>query len=390
MLISSRMDQLTPLATTAVHGHVEAMRLAGEEVIDFSIAISHFAAPLSVCTTVAHMALNGHVAYTSVGGAHRVKVQLADKLQRENSLEVDPAELILTNGAKQGLFEALSVLSAPGDTIIVWRPYWPAYLASASLLRLHVVQAELPELITAAFLSTLPAARCMIINNPHNPTGKVFSEEELRLLAAWLRTHDCRAIVDESYEKLIFHGRHHSLAGFTDWRALGVITLFSASQSFAMMGWRAGFAVGPRSVIAAMEVLQGPITAAPSELTQAAIGAAFSGADPGDMLDDYRMRRDLVCDMLAGVSWLSVQTPDSGPYLWLDVRALQCDTAVFANQLLSRYRVAVMPGDALGKPGWIRIGFIADDVATLRRGVDLLRRCGDEVDAQRGVMRPAV
>ncbi|MEJ7805587.1 MAG: aminotransferase class I/II-fold pyridoxal phosphate-dependent enzyme [Telluria sp.] len=379
MHISSRMDNLTPLATTAVHGQVEAMRVAGEDVIDFSIAISHFPAPHAVRSTVAQMALTTRIAYTSVGGAHEVKQQLVAKLQRENRLDADTEEIILTNGAKQGLYEALSVLTAPGDTIIVLRPYWPAYLATAALLRLQVALADLPGQITAGFLATLPAARCLVLNNPHNPSGKVFTDDELRLLADWMRTNDCRAIVDESYEKLIFEGSHHSLAAMADWRALGIVTLFSASQGYAMMGWRAGFAVAPRSVIAAMEVLQGPITAAPSALTQATIGAAFAQGDASELLDDYRVRRDLVCDMLDSAAWLAVQRPDSGPYLWLDVRKLHYDTAAFAEQLLNRYHVAIMPGEALGCPGWVRIGYISDAIDTLRRGVALLLRFGDDV-----------
>ena len=377
------MDNLTPLPTTAVHGQVEALRVAGIEVIDFSIAISHFQAPLAVRTTVAHMALTSPVDYTSVGGAHRVKQQVAQKLRRENGLDAEPEEIILTNGAKQGLFEALSVMTAPGETIIVFRPYWPAYVACAALLQLKVVLADLPHRLTASFLAALPSARCLVLNNPHNPVGKVFTIDELCLLAHWLDSNHCRAIVDESYEKLIYQGRHHSLAGMADWRALGIVTLFSASQSFAMMGWRAGFAVAPRAVIAAMEVLQGPITAAPSALTQAAIGTAFACGDASALVADYRMRRDLVCDMFDQTGWLAVQRPASGPYLWLDVRSLQHDTTAFAEQLLSRYRVAVMPGDALGCPGWIRIGYIADTIGTLRRGVASLLQYGDELYAQR-------
>lgn len=381
------MDTLTPLATTALHGQVEALRVAGIDVIDFSIAISHFMAPLAVRTRVAQMALTSHLPYTSVGGAHDVKQQLAAKLRRENGIDAAPPEIILTNGAKQGLYEALSALTEAGDTIIVLRPYWPAYMATAGLLRLRVVLADLPERISASFLATLPRARCIVLNNPHNPTGKVFTSDELTLLERWMRANRCRAIIDESYEKLVFAGGHRSLAAMADWRALGIVTLFSASQSFAMMGWRAGFAVAPRDVIGAMELLQGPITAAPSALTQAAIGAAFADGDASSLVADYRMRRDLVCDLLGTAHWVSLRRPDSGPYLWLDVRALDCDSSAFAEQLLDRYRVAVMAGDALGCPGWIRIGFIADDVETLRRGVTLLLRLGDEVYAERDATR---
>jgi aspartate aminotransferase len=379
MQISQRIATSRPLATTAMHGRVEALRAAGEPVIDFSIAISHFAAPEAVRRCVGEMALNDVLPYTAVGGALPLRARLAQKVRRENGIDAQPGEIIVTNGAKQALYEALYVLTDPGDTVIVFRPYWPAYLATAQLLTLNVQLVDLPARLDEAFFARLPAAKLVILNSPHNPTGKVFSTSELRLLAAWMGSCGCACIVDESYEKLVFSGEHRSLAALADWRALGVVTIFSASQSYAMMGWRAGFAVAPAPVIQSMETLQGPITAAPSALTQAATGAAFESGESHALVADYRIRRDLVVAMFAGVPWAKVAAPDSGPYLWCDVRGLGCDTVAFSEQLLTDYRVAVMPGEALGQPGYIRIGFIADDVATLRRGVDAIKTFGSQV-----------
>ena len=375
------MAAARPLATTAMHGRVEAMQAAGEAVIDFSIAISHFGAPDAVRHSVAEAALHTRLAYTSVSGAASLREQLAAKVRHDNAVDAQAHEIIVTNGAKQALYEALSVLTDPGDTVIVLRPFWPAYVATAHLLGLRVVQVDLPGHITDAFLAALPAARVFILNNPHNPSGKVFSAAELGLLAGWLGTSGCAAIVDESYEKLIFEGRHHSLASLADWRALCIVTLYSASQSYAMMGWRAGFAVAPAAVVAAMENLQGPITAAPSALTQVALGAAFASGESdalvATLVADYRIRRDLVLELLAPAAWMTMHSPASGPYLWGDVRALGCDTVAFADQLLARHKVALMPGDALGQPGYIRIGYIADDLATLRRGVGAVLAFGN-------------
>ncbi len=381
MQISQRMAAARPLATTAMHGRVEALQAAGEAVIDFSIAISHFDAPEAVRRSVADAALHTRLAYTSVSGAAALRQQLAAKVRHDNAIDAQPHEIIVTNGAKQALYEALSVLTDPGDTVIVLCPYWPAYLATAQLLGLKVILVDLPDRLDAAFLAALPLAHVFILNNPHNPSGKVFSADELGLLAAWLGEHDCAAIVDESYEKLIFEGRHLSLASLADWRALCIVTLFSASQSYAMMGWRAGFAVAPGAVVQAMENLQGPITAAPSALTQVALGAAFASAESAALVADYRIRRDLVLQQLAPAAWIKMHCPDSGPYLWGDVRALGCNTVAFADQLLAQYKVALMPGDALGRPGWIRIGYIGDDLATLQRGVAAVLAFGNALHA---------
>lgn len=362
-----------------MHGRVDQMRLKGEEVIDFSIAISHFAAPDAVRHAVSEMALREVLPYTAVGGAYSLRARLAEKVRTENAIDAAPDELIVTNGAKQALYEAMYAMTDPGDTVIVFRPYWPAYLATARLLGLEVLLVDLPEVLSDKVLNALPPARLLILNNPHNPTGKVFTREELDALEGWLARTGCGAIVDESYEKLLFGKPHHSLSSAARWRELGIVTLFSASQSYAMMGWRCGFAVGPAEVVSAMETLQGPITAATSALTQAACEAAFFSGEPDHLVADYKARRDLVMDMLSPVEWMEVRSPESGPYIWVDVSALGCDTVQFAERLLTEKRVAIMPGDALGMPGFIRMGFISDDIATLRRGMAAIIAFGKQM-----------
>jgi aspartate aminotransferase len=190
----------------------------------------------------------------------------------------------------------------------------------------------------------------VIINNPHNPLGKVFTREELEHIRAWVERTGMRVIVDESYEHLIFEGQHTSFAALCDWRKVGVVTIFSASQSYAMMGWRIGFALAPAGVVNAMQTLQGPITAAAPHLSQVALDSAFACGAPVAMMADYRERRALAVSMFAEVPWMVMHSPDSGPYLW---------------------------GDALGVPGFIRLGYISDDVATLTEGIGRIIAFGD-------------
>ena len=369
MAISQRIARSKPLATTAMHGRVDAMKARGQGVIDFSIAISHFQAPQAVLDASREGLRQPSLAYTAVVGDAAVRARLAAKLVKENRIDATPADILVTNGAKQALYQALYVMADPGDSVIVFKPHWPAYVATSRLLGLHPLLVDLPDVITAELLDCLPPARILIINNPHNPTGAVLTPAEIDCIGAWLKRTGTRAIVDESYEKLIFDGAHVSLASRADWRELGVVTLFSASQSHAMMGWRAGFAVAPPQLVTAMETLQGPITAAAPMLTQLALAAAFESAEPPGMMADYRARRDLVLELTAGLPWLTMHAPASGPYLWADVSPLTMDTNALAERLLAERSVAVMPGEALGVPGHIRLGYISDDVATLRRGV---------------------
>jgi aspartate aminotransferase len=361
-----------------MHGRVETLRSEGESVIDFSIAISHFPAPRPVLDAVAAAVERERIMpYTSVVGALEVRAKLAVKLKQENGIDAGTDEIIVTNGAKQGLYEALYALSDPYDKVLIFKPHWPAYVATSQLLGLRPILADLPDEITPAFLDGLGKPDIVIINNPHNPTGKVYTRRELEHLRAWVERIGARVIVDESYEHLIFDGGHTSLAALCDWRNIGVVTLFSASQSYAMMGWRVGFALAPAEVVNAMQTLQGPITAAAPHLSQVAAHVAFATGAPRAMMADYRERRDLAVRLFAGVPWIVMHAPASGPYLWGDVRSLTLDTVGFAERLLEEQRVAVMPGEALGMPGHIRLGYISDDMATLREGIRRIIEFGD-------------
>ncbi|WP_312550297.1 aminotransferase class I/II-fold pyridoxal phosphate-dependent enzyme [Massilia sp.] len=384
MKISQRIANSRPLATTAMHGRVETMRNEGREVIDFSIAISHFPAPPTVLDAVgAAVEQVRTMPYTSVVGALDVRERLCVKLRKENGVEAHADEVIVTNGAKQALYEALYAMSDPGDSVLIFKPHWPAYVATCQLLGLRPILVDLPAEITPEILATCEPARIVIINNPHNPSGKVYTRAELEHIRDWVASTGAQVIVDESYEHLSFGPVHTSLAALCDWRTLGVVTIFSASQSYAMMGWRIGFALAPAPLVGAMQTLQGPITAAASHLSQVATVAAFEAGVQQHMIDEYRERRDMVVRRFAEVPWIVMDSPDSGPYLWGDVRALTHDTVAFAEALIEEEKVAIMPGDALGVPGYIRIGYICDDVATLMEGVRRVIAFGDRFAARK-------
>jgi aspartate aminotransferase len=382
MHISARIANSRPLATTAMHGRVESLRAEGVPVIDFSIAISHFPAPRPVLDAVAAAVERERtMPYTSVVGALDVRQRLAAKLSKENGTAATADEIIVTNGAKQALYEALYTITNPGDSVLIFKPHWPAYVATSQLLGLRPILAELPDAFMPQFLESLETPKVVIINNPHNPTGKVYTRGELEHIRAWVERIGAKVIVDESYEHLIFDGAHTSLAALCDWRKIGVITIFSASQSYAMMGWRVGFALAPAEVVNAMQTLQGPITAAAPHLSQVAADVAFATGAPHEMMAEYRQRRDLAVKLFAEVSWIEMHAPASGPYLWGDVRSLTMDTVGFAERLIEEKKVAIMPGDALGVPGFIRLGYISDDVATLRDGIRRIIEFGDAYKA---------
>jgi aspartate aminotransferase len=387
MELSNRIRLARPLPTTAVHGRVEELKANGQAIIDLSIALSNYAAPDAVVARATEgLRATAPLPYTSVVGAAQLRNVLVNKLQSENNIDARADEIIVTNGAKQAVYEALYVLTDPGDAVIIFRPYWPAYMAIAELLGLRPILTDLPDEISASTLAALPPAKVIIINNPHNPTGRVFSASELVCIKDWIAANNSYAVCDECYEKLLFEGRHISLAAIGDWRELGIVTIFSASQSYGMMGWRVGFAVASASIIHAMQTLQGPITAAASAITQIAAEAAFSSGTREDMLEDYRTRRDIAMTLFSQVPWLTMHSPESGPYLWGDISALTDDTLAFVEALLEHEKIAVMPGDALGVPGWIRLSFISDTADTLLDGVQGIIRFGDSIAFGKGAI----
>lgn len=378
MHVSNRIRLARPLPTVAMHGRAERLKARGESVVDLAIAISNHPAPKAVVDRISEgLHSTAPLPYTEVSGAARLRKVLIKKLHEENRMKVQPEEIIVTNGAKQAMYQALYVMTDPGDTVLVFRPYWPANVAVPELLGLKVELVDLPETFTPEFLASLPPAKVVILNNPHNPTGKVFTAEELIHLRDWILERGLLTVVDEGYEKLTFEGCHISLASLCDWREAGVVSVFSASQSYGMMGWRIGFAVASAPLVQAMETLQGPITAAASALTQLAAEGAFSSGSRLDMLQDYRQRRDMAMAMFSHTPWIKMQRPASGPYLWGDVSALATDTRAYAEAMLEEEKVAVMPGEALGAQGHIRLSYISDSVETLRAGIEGILRFGN-------------
>lgn len=380
MELSNRIRSVRPLATVAVHGRAEELKAKGHKIIDLAIALSNYPAPAAVVNMVNEgLHASEPLPYTSVYGAAKLRTSLVKKLASENNIEVRPEEIIVTNGAKQAVYEAMYVLTDPGDKVIIFRPYWPAYMAIAELLGLDAVLVDLPDELTKETMDALPRAKAIILNNPHNPTGKVFSAAELECIREWMTATGAHAICDECYEKLIFEGEHISLAAISDWKKLGIVTIFSASQSYGMMGWRVGFAVAPEPVVKAMEALQGPITAAASALTQLAAEAAFSSGTREDMKADYRRRRDVAVKLFDGTSWAKTHSLASGPYLWCDISALTGDTLAFCEGLLNEEKIAIMPGDALGMPGFIRLSIITDSLAVLEQAALGIIRYGEKL-----------
>jgi aspartate aminotransferase len=360
---------------------VDRLRRDGVEVIDFGAGEPDFSTPAPI-SAAAHAAIDEHFTkYTPVAGIAELKRAICERYRLDYGVEYRESEVIFSAGGKQALFNTILALFGPGDEVITHTPYWPTLseqikLAEATPVLVHTPFEDGFAIRSAAILQAItPRTRGILINSPCNPTGVLIAEDEFARIAQEAARLGIWLIVDLCYEKLIYEAVPHNLPAVLvkHCRDLAVMC-GSASKSYAMTGWRGGWALGPADVIAAENAIQSHTTSNGSSITQKAIVAALTGsqAPVTAMLDEYRTRRDNLCAWLTAEPRLKYLRPAGSFYLFVDVgEALSleaCRTSTdFAQGLLEEQRVAVTPGEAFDAPGFIRISY-ATSMEHLREG----------------------
>jgi aspartate/methionine/tyrosine aminotransferase len=365
---------------------VAAMRRSGiREVMELAQAIPGaihlevgepgFPTPAHIVEAAHAAARGGFTKYTASGGMLSLRKLLAGKLKRLNGLEVAPENIVVTPGAVTGIATAIMALVEPGDEVLLPDPGWPNYQmmvpAAGAVSVLYPLRAEngfTPDLDVLETLVT-PCTKALVINSPGNPTGAVFSQEVMLGLLDFVRRHDLYLISDEVYEQIIFEGEHISPARFdTEGR---VITVSGFSKTYAMTGWRLGYAVAAQPLAAQIAKLLEPLVSCSSSISQKAGEAALSGPQDcvQEMVDEYRRHRDAAAAILtaAGVPFFR---PQGAFYTMVDISASGLDSYAFARRFLQEAHVAVAPGATFG-PGaasYVRIS-LASPAAAVEEGV---------------------
>jgi aspartate aminotransferase len=371
--LSERAVALAPSSTIAVARAARALAGAGADVVDFGLGEPDFATPGFVAEAGAAAIGAGRTKYTDVAGEPALRDAIAQKYRREQGAEYGRENILVTAGAKQAVFNACQVLFQEGDEVALFAPYWVSFpeivrLAGASLL---FVPTELDSRwhATAEGLERAagPRTRGVILNSPNNPTGAVASRGEVSRLLGWCRAHDAYLIFDETYDRFLYEGgRHVSAAAFAEHRDR-VITTGAASKTFAMTGWRLGWAAGPPDVIAAMSSYQSHSTSNASSISQAAVLAALLDSERAErsiaeMLEQYGRRRRAMLDGLERIPGVRATWPEGSFYAFADVSALYpsrgvSGSAAFCERLLKEAHVAAVPGDAFGNDACVRFSF---------------------------------
>ena len=375
---SKRMARLSPSMTFAMNQKSNDLKAKGIDIVNMTLGEPDFNTPEHVKAAACTALEENYTHYTPVGGSLSLREAISDKLQKENGLAYAPADILVSNGAKQSLCNVVMALIDEGDEVIIPAPYWVSYPQMVLLAGGTPVYVETgieqgfkmtPEQLEKAIT---PRTRMLILCSPSNPTGAVYSKEELKALAdVILRHEDVLVVSDEIYEHLNYVGAHASIASVEGMRERTVI-INGVSKAYAMTGWRIGFLAAPKWIVSACSMLQGQYTSGPCSVSQKAAEEAWRGSQAcvEEMRQAFERRRNLLVGLLREIPGLEVNVPDGAFYLFpkcssffgktdgTKVIKTSTDLAMF---LLERGHVAVVGGDAFGAPEYFRLSYATSE-----------------------------
>ena len=392
--LSDRLNRLAPSATLAMSQRSSELKAQGVDVINMSVGEPDFNTPDHIKAAAIQAVEDNWSRYSPVPGYPALRQAIAEKLKVENGLDFAPSQILCSNGAKQSVCNAVMALVNAGDEVIIPAPSWVSYPQMVLLAEGTPVYIQAPieqdfkitpEQLEAAIT---PRTRALILCSPSNPTGSVYSKEELRGLAEVLARHErVMVLADEIYEHINYVGRHESIAQFPEIRDR-VVIINGVSKAYAMTGWRIGFIAAPEWVVKGCNKLQGQYTSGPCSVSQKAAEAAYTGSQQcvEDMRLAFERRKNLIVRLAKEIPGLEVNDPQGAFYLFPKCssyfgkrdgdRAIQSSTDL-AMYLLEVGHVATVGGDAFGAPECFRMSYATSDeniVEAMRRIKETLGR----------------
>ncbi len=387
--LASRVQQIKPSPTLAISAKAKAMQAAGVDVINFGAGEPDFDTPENIKAAGIKAIQDGFTRYTAVPGIPELKKAIQQKLERENGLNYEIDEIIVSCGGKHSFYNMAQALLDPGDEIIVPSPYWVSYPPMVQLAGGKAVIIPTTEdqgfKITPEQLGKYitEKTRAVVINSPSNPTGSAYSLAELQELATVIIEHDILVISDEIYEHIIYDGfAQHSIAAVNPQMKERSIILNGVSKSYAMTGWRIGFTAAPAPLVAAMTKIQSQSTSNPTSISQKAAIEAYNG--PQDfiamVLPAFDERRRYIVKALNDIPGISCFNPTGAFYAFPQIKSLLAKSLngqVIASSLnlcallLDEAKIAAVPGEAFGAPGYLRLSY-ATSLENIKNGMERL------------------
>ena len=372
MVLSKRVNVLSESMTIAISSLARDLKASGKDILSFSAGEPDFDTPNKIKQAAIEALNKGMTKYTAVEGTLECRKAIAAKLKRENGLEYLPSNIVVNVGAKHSLFNLFQAVVEVGDEVIIPAPYWVTYpeLVLYSGGKPIIIQTtdESGFKITASQLqeAITPKTKMLVLTSPSNPTGAVYTKDELESIAKVLKGTNIIIASDEMYEKLLFDGSSFTAtASISEDKYQRTVTINGLSKSVAMTGWRFGYLASPnKELIDAINKLQSQSTSNINSITQYAAITALNGEVDDDieaMRVEFEKRRNLAYDMLTKIEGLSVVKPSGAFYLFVNIKNIEQDSMKFCKELLEDSGVAVVPGIGFGMDGYFRLSFATDE-----------------------------
>lgn len=378
MQLANRVQELTPSLTLAIDSKAKALKAEGVDVCGFGAGEPDMDTPEHIKAAAIEALQNGFTKYTPSAGTPELRQAISEKFKADNNLDYKPSQIIVSNGAKQSCYNAIAAVCDPGDEVIIPAPYWLSYpemvrLAGAEPAIVQTTQENSWKITPEDFENAMtPRTKMIILNSPGNPTGSVYTKDELRAISEIAAEEDIYILSDEIYEKLTYDGAEHvSIASLTPEAYDLTITVNGFSKAYAMTGWRLGYLGAPEAIARAIDSMQSHSTSNPCSFAQKGALAALKGDQQcvADMREEFDIRRQYMCERINSIAGLSAVIPQGAFYVLVNIGSLGLKSQNFSDRLLSKANVAVVPGIAFGDDRTVRLSY-ATSLDVIKTGLD--------------------
>jgi aspartate aminotransferase len=378
MEISNRAARLNPSITLSIDSKAKAMKAEGIDVCGFGAGEPDFDTPEYIKAAAVEALQAGFTKYTPSSGIPELRQAISEKLAADNQLSYRAGQIVVSSGAKQACYNAILATCQPDDEVIIPAPYWVSYpemvkLAGAEPVIIPTMERNSWKMRAEDFENAMtPRTRMLILNSPCNPTGSVYTEEELRAIVDVAAEEDIYILSDEIYEKLVYDdAKHISVASLSKEAYDLTLTVNGFSKSYAMTGWRLGYLAAPEAVAKAVESIQSHSTSHPASFVQRAGLAALKGDQQAvaDMREEFDMRRNYMFDRISKIPNVTATKPRGAFYILVNISQLGLTSQNFSDRLLSKASVAVVPGVAFGDDRTVRLSY-ATSIDVIKKGLD--------------------
>ena len=390
MYVSEKAKNIKASTTLAIDSKFKAMKAEGLDVVGFGAGEPDFDTPEYIKKAAIEAIQTGKTKYTPAAGTMELRKAVAEKFSRENGLTYEPTQIVISNGAKHSLVNAFMAILNPGDEVIIPAPFWVSYPEMVKLADGVPVIVESTE--EADFKVTVDAlekvltakTRALVLNSPSNPTGMVYTKDELQKIADFAVKHDLYVISDEIYEHLIYEGKHVSIASLGEDIKNRTIIINGVSKTYAMTGWRIGFAAAAPEIAKIMANVQSHASSNPNSIAQAATVAALSGGkeEIETMKKAFVERRNYMVERINSIDGVSCKKPNGAFYVLMNISKIKGRTIAgklirtsddFAELFLQEAKVAVVPCSGFGNDDFVRWSY-AVSMETIKEGLDRLEK----------------